>query len=133
MIKLNGKRTVRETTAEFQTTDEESGELTFETIRVRYFSPRISDFKKLRADFEKKQEGTDTPQPYFLSEGLAMQLESLPDLGDAKGKPLQITAAVLEESIDLLNLQAIRDAIDEDIEAGKSKPGESRTGTTRSA
>lgn len=126
MIKTNGnRRTIRECSADYQYTDDE-GNLQFDSIRVRYFSPRIDDFKKMRADIEARQkqaeEGQKGPQPYFLSEGLAMQLESLPDLADEKGKPLKITAEVLETSIDLLNLQAIRDAIDEDLEAGKSKP-----------
>jgi hypothetical protein len=122
MIKLNGnRRTVRETTAEFQYTDDE-GNLKFDEIRVRYFSPRIEDFKKLRAEFEA-QAKANNGQPFFLSEGLAKQIESLPDLADAKGKPLKITAEVLEKEIDLLNLQAIREAIDADL-APKSKPGE---------
>lgn len=120
MIKLNGNRTVRQCNAEFQLTNEK-GELEFQTITVRYFSPRISDFKKLRADIER-QVKDDAGTTFFLSEGLARQIESLPDLVDEKGKPLKITAEVLEDKIDVLNLQAIRDAIDEDLEAGKSKP-----------
>jgi hypothetical protein len=112
MIKLNGnRRTVRETTAEFQYTDDE-GNLKFDEIRVRYFSPRIEDFKKLRAEFEA-QAKANNGQPFFLSEGLAKQIESLPDLADAKGKPLKITAEVLL--------------------APNSKPGEELTGTIRSA
>ena len=121
MIKLNGHRTLRECEADFQYTDDK-GETKFETIRVLYFSPRHDDLKKLRAKFEKQQEENPNAIMFALSEGLATQLHSLPDLADAKGKPLKIEAAVLEAHIDVLNLQAIRDAIDGDLEAGKSKP-----------
>lgn len=135
MIKLNGKRTVRECTAEFQTTDA-AGSLAFESIRVRYFSPRGHDFKDLRAEMNDKIENAPNEPVNWLAVGLSKQLHSLPDLAHPKtGKPLThgtFDAELLDREIDLLNLQAIRDAIDEDL-APKSKPGESQTGTTRSA
>lgn len=126
MIKLNGnRRTVRETTAEFQYTDDK-GELIFETIRVRYYSPRIQDAKLLRAEVEAKLEA-DPNSAFALSEMLSRRIESLPDLADKNGKPLKITVDVLENEIDLLNLKAIQDAIEDDLDP-KSEPAKSPIG-----
>lgn len=59
-------------------------------------------------------------EPVWISKKLAGMLESLPDLGDEKGKPFEISAENLE-NLALANLEAIEKAIDEDIDP-KSQP-----------
>ncbi|MEO8650604.1 MAG: hypothetical protein ABI539_15685 [Acidobacteriota bacterium] len=111
MIKLNpDRRTVRETSASFEYTDDK-GVLQTETIRVLYKSPTVADIKRA-TDLVKAKRKSDTP--YWLSEELADQLDSLPDLVDDKGKPFKITEELLS-SFSLKNLKAIAEAIEGDL------------------
>jgi len=118
MIKVAGtERTVRECSAPYEYT--EKGQTKTDQIQVFYYSLTIKEIKdyqlKLTA-IAKKDPGT----VIYLSETLAERLHSLPDLADAKGKPLAITVENLD-AIDIRNLEAIRKAIDEDL-AGKALP-----------
>lgn len=115
MIKFNNiARTVRETTAPFEYTQD--GELIVENIRVRYFSFTLADLKKMRSDALAKAEAAEKGDGdiQWMSSVLVQKLESLPDIVDGKGKPIAITEAHLDK-FSAVNLLAINRAIDEDL------------------
>lgn len=110
-------RTVRETTAPFEYNDPATGELKTEDIRVRYFSQTIAELKKMREDIITKAklaeaDPADAEIPW-LSGQLSNRLESLPDILDAKGKPIEISIVNLDQ-ITALNLRSISEAIEAD-------------------
>lgn len=112
MIKVDAtKRTVRETTAEYEDVNGEKSD-----IRVRYYSPtwneRQTDREELKAIADE-----DPDRVIWPHETLARRIESLPDLAGTDGKELKITAENLG-NIAIPNLDKIRKAIEEDI-AGK--------------
>lgn len=124
MIKLKtAQRLVRETTAAYETNDEK-GELTTQTIRVRYWSLSIREMKEQRIALEAmfKDRGDDI---IWLSDTLPYRVESLPDIEgldgkpiktefDTKGKPTKKTTENFE-AIARHNLAAIDRAITEDL------------------
>jgi hypothetical protein len=110
MIKLHkNTRVVRETTASFEYMDGE--EVKVEQIRVRYFSPTVAEVRSTSSEISAKRKEGET---VWLSETLSKQIESLPDLVDDKDKPIKITAEFLE-TLPVVNLTAINDAIDRDL------------------
>lgn len=117
MIKLNGNhRTVRETEADW--TYQDGDDIKTESIKVRYFSPTVSD---VRRQTDARREAITKGNDWYVSHQLVDMLESLPDLIDPKtNKPVKITVDFLEKQ-ELLNLQRIVDAIDEDVRP-KSRP-----------
>jgi hypothetical protein len=114
------KRTVRETTAPYEFTDEDGNPKT-EDVRVQYYSLTIKDIKadqdEIKAKAKKDPNGT-----YWLSDELAKRIHALPDLADEDGKPFPITAKSLEECVAVTNLRSIKAAIEKDI-APKEQPG----------
>jgi hypothetical protein len=115
MIKVTGKRAVRNCTATYITEEGETAE-----IAVEYYSWTIAEMKATRKEAELRVESAPG-NIVWASELLADRLHALPDLADDKGKPFKITVANLDK-LDIDNLNAIREAIDEDISAGKSRP-----------
>lgn len=113
MIKLKtDRRTIRETTADFEYTDE-NGETQTEQIRVRYYSPTIKEQKEWFEHVDAvRKNSPDTI--VWQSEELARRVESLPDLVDAKGNAYKITVEFLE-ALDAKNLEAIDAAIRADL------------------
>lgn len=101
---------VRETTAAYEH-QADDGTIQTDEIRVRYYSISVADVKRQQAANAAKIAAGET---LWFSELLAERLESLPDILDEKGKPIEITAENLE-NIDLQNLEAIRTAIDNDL------------------
>lgn len=122
MIKLKkDQRTIRETSSEFQFNDPETGELKTETIRVLYSSPTTAQTKETQAEIQKRIDDKKNRVGWYYSDSLIRLLHSLPDLVDENEKPHKITLEFLD-SLDAINLERILDAINKDIEAGKSQP-----------
>lgn len=113
MLKLK-KRTIRETTAVIEVNDDD-GNLVSETIRVKYYSPRVADVEAMQAEIEKAEAETEGKGKSWLSWILAKRIHSLPDLADEKGKPLEVSQEMLEEYLDIKALTAIREAIEDDL------------------
>jgi hypothetical protein len=118
MIKVTGKRAVRSTTAPYITEDGESTE-----IAVEYYSATTAVMKERRDIAIKRAENAKPGEMAWFSDELVQDLHALPDLADDKGKPFKITVANLDK-LDIRNLNAIRKAIEDDIVAKKSQPGE---------
>jgi hypothetical protein len=118
MIKVTGKRAVRSTTAPYITED---GEIT--EIAVEYYSSTTAFMKDRRERAIKRAEDAKPTDFAWHTEELVEDLFALPDLADDKGKPFKITVANLDK-LDVRNLNAIRQAIEDDIAAKKSQPGE---------
>lgn len=136
MIKVTGKRPIRSTTAAYVTDDGEEVQIT-----VEYFSPnqaylqqRMIEAQKADEDYQKKLDAANKagkqlpPRLLFSSEELARDIHALRDpdgnpFADENGKTLKINAANLAK-IDQRNLNAIRQAINEDIAGKKSQPAE---------
>lgn len=118
MIKVeNAKRpTVREAKSQFTYTND-NGDLVAEEIRVRYFSVSISQLKKAA---EAEKQATKKGETPWISSVLAQQIESLPDIVDDKGKPVEVTEELLE-GWDIDNLIAMLKAIRGDTDP-KSQP-----------
>lgn len=113
-------RTIRETTAPFQYNGDD-GELKTEDIRVVYYSPTTQQAREIQEEMRKRMENKDEMVAWYVSDTLIRRLHSLPDLVDEKDKPYKITQEFLD-SLDTVNLNAINDAITEDITAGKPQP-----------
>ena len=119
MIKLNDiGRTVRETVAPFEYTDPKTGKIVTEDIRVRYYSFTVAELKQMRAEAFAQQKAIregDEGKVQWLSGVLVGKLAELPDILDAKNKPIAITEANLDK-ISVVNLTAISHAIDRDLD-----------------
>lgn len=122
MIKLNTNRpTIRETTATFEQVDDK-GNIAETPIRVLYYSFTTKRLKEIRAEVQRKLDAGET---LWHSETLVDQLHGLPDLVDEKERPLFVPhggdAKKREAAIDFLdslevkNVEAIRNAIDEAV------------------
>jgi hypothetical protein len=118
MIKVTGKRAVRSTTAPYITEDGETTE-----IAVEYYSQTTAAMKERREAAIKRAENASETEFRWFTDDLVDDLFALPDLADDKGKPFKITVANLDK-LDVRNLNAIRKAIEDDIAAKKSQPGE---------
>lgn len=106
-------RTVRRTTAKWESNGEELGTVETEEITVLYYSPTIAELKAAQADIEQRYK--DNPdQIYWLSETLVKRIHSLPDLKVGEGQPTALTAEWLE-SQDLKNLTSVKTAVEDDI------------------
>lgn len=103
-------RTIRETSAEFEYNDPETGELKTEPMRIKYYSPTIAD-QKAERDAIKSLPDDDI---YWFSKPLARRLHSLPDLLDDDGNPVAVTEELLEQ-MSYRNLEAIKTAIEKDL------------------
>lgn len=109
-------RTIRECAAKWEFNDED-GKLDSKEIRVSYFSPTIAQLKAERLE-EEKDRKTNPTGIVWLSDVLARSLHSLHDLPGDKSSIDSPSVEWLDEQ-DLKNLTAIRNAIDEDLKAGK--------------
>lgn len=118
MIKLNAKsRPVRETEADWQYTDDDGNTVT-EKTPVRFYCLTVNE---IRAANDARRETIRNGEGWYISDTLLPCLESLPGLIDpATNKPVKITKEFLE-SQEAVNLQAVANAIDEDVDP-KSKP-----------
>lgn len=116
MIKVTGKRAVRSTTAPYITEDGETTE-----IAVEYYSQTTAAMKERREKAIKRAESAKPGDFAWHSDELVQDLFALPDLADDKGKPFKITVANLDK-LDVRNLNAIRQAIEDDISGKKSQP-----------
>lgn len=105
-------RTVRETTCDFEYTDE-NGELKVATIRVRYYSPTTKQSKEEQEALKKLRE-EDPNAIWWVTNTLAKRLHSLPDIRDEKGNEIPISVEFLD-SLDFKNIEAINQAIIEDL------------------
>lgn len=113
MLKLK-KRTIRETTAVIEVNDDE-GNLIEQTIRVKYYSPRVADIEAIKTEIDKAAAEGESETRSFLTWMLASRIHSLPDIADEKGKPLEVSQTMLEEYLDIKSLNAIREAIEDDL------------------
>lgn len=112
-------RTIRETTCKWEFNGE-GGKLETSNITINYFSPTIAQLKAERVAEEARIDKDPTTLTW-LSDRLQPVIHSLSDL---PGKTSVVTAPSIEwlDEQDLVNLNAVRDAIDEDLKAGKSQP-----------
>lgn len=118
MIRVNtNQRTVRETNCEWEYQD--GDEWKSDSIRVRYFSPSTEDLEKQRAEYQKMND--DGKIDFPLASVIFPQIHSLPDLVDDKDKPIKITLEFLKKQT-IVNLDAIREAINEHVSPKKSQP-----------
>lgn len=104
-----GTRTVRETTAPWEYTDE-TGALQVEDIRVRYISPTLQDLERVRKMMADAEEGSSA----WLAKDLSERIDSLPDILDEKGKPVTTDEAFFQ-TVTLKNLQALQKAYNDDL------------------
>jgi hypothetical protein len=109
-LKENQGRFVRETTAPFVIV--EDGEQRTETIRVRYYSRAVKESRAIQAGLAAKEKAAGGS--LYMSEILLTVLAELPDFVDEKNKPAKVTAELLD-SINSVNLNAIQQAIAEDL------------------
>lgn len=123
MIKLKRERQniIRETEADFTYQDPETNEVKTEKIRVLYYSPTTAQSKDIMEEMRQRQANKDEAVAWYVSDTLVRRLHSLPDLVDENNEPYEITLEFLD-SLAADNLNAISDAITEDITAGKPKP-----------
>ncbi|MER3478829.1 MAG: hypothetical protein C4287_23180 [Leptolyngbya sp. ERB_1_2] len=113
MIKVKpGQRTIRETTCDFEYTDE-TGELKKATIRVQYYSPTTKQSKEEQDALRRLRE-EDPNAIWWVTNTLANRLHALPDLVDDNGEPIPITVDFLD-SLDFKNVEAINQAIVDDL------------------
>lgn len=112
-------RTVRETTAEWESNDFD-GKVVSTEVTVLYNSPSIGDLKRERIR-EMEQKAADPTAIAWLSDSLLVYLKRIDGLPAGVSCPSPMTLEWLDEQ-DLRNLTAIRNAIDEDIKLGKSRP-----------
>ena len=124
MIKTAGsQRLVRECMANYEYTDDK-GETVIEEIRVKYFALTTADMKRQKAWIQDQAEA-DPNRIIWLAETLPFSVHSLPGVAGQDGKPIVSkfdkngvpTKATVEhfENIARNNLEAIRDAISEDV------------------
>lgn len=118
MSKTKETRTVRECTTTWDYNDDD--ELKSKEIRVRYFSPTIAQLKRDRIEEEKRID-KDPTSLTWLSDILSKSIHSLNDLPGTPTSVMKPSIEWLDEQ-DLRNLKNVRDAIDEDLSAGKSRP-----------
>lgn len=129
MIKVSGERPVRSTTAPYITDEGETVE-----ISVEYYSSTPAYLKKRMLEAQKADEAYEVkaakaekegkrmpPRVFYVTDELARDLHALPDLADEKGKPFRITVENLDK-LDQRNINAIRQAITDDIAGKKSQP-----------
>jgi hypothetical protein len=105
------RKIIRTCTAPFEFVND-AGELEVRDITVEYYSISTKKLKELREASAKRLKD-DPDQPQWFSELLFERLHALPDLVDKKKKPYKITVDFLD-TFDLKNLEAIRQAIEED-------------------
>ncbi len=98
----------------------EDGKVASKEITVNYFSPTIADLKQQRIEAKQRAE-QDKNAMVWLSEELVPLLHSLTDLPAGVEAPSPVTVEWLEVQ-DLPNLVRIREAIDENLNVGKSRP-----------
>lgn len=89
----------------------ENGEERTEKISVEYYPMTVKDLKARQAEFTEKGKG-DPDATVWVSELILPRLRRLPDLGDADGKPIEITLEFLEDQ-DVRNLRNLQTAIEE--------------------
>lgn len=106
---------MRECTATWDYND--GDELKSKEIQVRYYSPTI---KQLKADriAEEKQIEKDPTTIVWLSDVLSKSIHSLHDLPSTPSSVAAPSIDWLDEQ-DLKNLTSVREAINEDLKAGK--------------
>lgn len=109
---------IRSCTAPFEVSNGEGG-IEVREITVEYYSLSTRRLKQMREAVAKRIK--DNPdEPLWHSTALAERIHSLPDLLDKKNKPHKITVEFLD-TLDVRNLEAIREAIEEDLRP-KARP-----------
>ena len=111
------QKIIRTTSAPFEYM--EGTEVKTKKITVRYVGRTVKELKEQRASIENRAKENPN-QVVWLSESLAKRLNALEDLPEDFAN-LQITEEGLDE-LDVKNLEAIRDAIDENENPTVKKP-----------
>ncbi len=115
-IETTGK-VVRSTTANWTANSTTAGDTSGTEITVLYYSPTIRELRETKQQME--QYFKDNPgEPFYMSEILIKRIHSLPDFKLGVGQPNPLTLEWLEEQ-DLINLNAVNEAIKADIDQGK--------------
>ncbi|HRJ89627.1 MAG TPA: hypothetical protein PLN05_17120 [Pyrinomonadaceae bacterium] len=112
-------RTIRETSANWES-NSESGDVISTEISVHYYSPTVAMLKAQRIEAQRRYE-QDPTAIVWVSEELEPMLHSLTGLPDGIDVPSPITIDWLDAQ-DIRNLTALRDAINQDMTAGKTQP-----------
>ena len=112
-------RTVRETSAKWESNGVD-GEVISTAIAVHYYSPTVAMLKAQRIEAQRRFEA-DPSDIVWISEELLPMLHSLTGLPAGADVPSPITIEWLDAQ-DIRNLTALRDAINEDMTAGKPRP-----------
>lgn len=114
--KTKTNRTIRETTSKWEFNGAD-GKVESKEITVNYFSPTVAQLKADRlAEAERQEKNPDSV--IWITDSLAPIIHSLHDLPGDQQSVTAPSIAWLDEQ-DLKNLTSVRDAIDEDLKAGK--------------
>jgi hypothetical protein len=111
--KLATQRTVRTTTAQLEYNDEETGAIKQEQVVVQYYSPTIEQLQNEQEDIRRKFK-KDPNAVHWTHESLANRLHALTDSSGERIEKKELSAEFLR-GFDLKNLQAIREAIENDL------------------
>jgi hypothetical protein len=123
MSKKKETRTIRETTCKWEFNNED-GDLESKEIRINYFSPTVAQLKADRLAEEARID-KDPTSVIWITDILGKTLHSLHELPVTPSTPQSVVIAPSIEWLDeqdLRNLTTVREAIDEDLKAGKSQP-----------
>jgi hypothetical protein len=123
MSKKKETRTIRETTCKWEFNNED-GDLESKEIRINYFSPTVAQLKADRLAEEARID-KDPTSVIWITDILGKTLHSLHELPVTPSTPKSVVIAPSIEWLDeqdLRNLTTVREAIDEDLKAGKSQP-----------
>jgi hypothetical protein len=98
----------------------ENGEEKTAVVGVEYYSLSVKGIKERRAELAEKQKN-DPEAIVWVSEALLPRLRALPDVGDADGKPIELTLDWLEDQ-DIRNLKNLQEVIEADENPKSEKP-----------
>jgi hypothetical protein len=134
MIKVN-TTPIRQVTAPYEYLDEATGEKQVEQIRVHYRGLTTKEGREtwaaaeaaMKAQPKKKGKAEESAEEFAIQEPswyvdmVITRLVALPDLADESGKPFPITKESLD-TLDVLNVKAIHEAIQEDLNPKAQPP-----------
>ena len=104
---------VRKTTAKWNENGGELGTVNETEVDVFYYSPTIRELREAKAEMETYFQ-ENPGEPFYLSDILVKRLHSIPAFGVGEGQRKPLTAEWLEAQ-DLLNLDAVNNAIKDDL------------------